>query len=100
MLQVAPIALLRYSQRYRSSCGCCQSQRRAGRSALELHNGDVIEIITPCAQSQSGLAGFAHGQARSKNTLSPETMGLAETQELGEMAQSLRRGHPARPGEG
>ena len=60
----------------------------------ELHNGDVIEIITASVPSPNPgwLAFVRTGKARSKIRHHLKTMGLAESQELGEkmLAQSLR----------
>lgn len=60
----------------------------------ELHNGDVIEIITASIPSPNPgwLAFVRTGKARSKIRHHLKTMGLAESQELGEkmLAQSLR----------
>ncbi len=60
----------------------------------ELHNGDVIEIITASvANPNPGWLGFVRtGKARSKIRHYLKTMALAESQELGEkmLTQSLR----------
>ena len=60
----------------------------------ELHNGDVIEIITSLVASPNpGWLGFIRtGKARSKIRHYLKTMALAESQELGEkmLTQSLR----------
>ena len=60
----------------------------------ELHNGDVIEIITSTVASPNpGWLGFIRtGKARSKIRHYLKTMALAESQELGEkmLIQSLR----------
>jgi len=60
----------------------------------ELHNGDVIEIITASVSSPNpGWLGFVRtGKARSKIRHHLKTMALAESQALGEkmLAQSLR----------
>lgn len=60
----------------------------------ELHNGDVIEIITSLvANPNPGWLGFIRtGKARSKIRHYLKTMALAESQELGEkmLTQSLR----------
>ena len=60
----------------------------------ELHNGDVIEIITSTVASPNpGWLGFIRtGKARSKIRHHLKTMALAESQELGEkmLTQSLR----------
>ena len=60
----------------------------------ELHNGDVIEIITASVSSPNpGWLGFVRtGKARSKIRHHLKTMALAESQELGEkmLAQALR----------
>ena len=60
----------------------------------ELHNGDVIEIITSTVASPnpSWLGFIRTGKARSKIRHHLKTMGLAESQELGEkmLTQSLR----------
>ncbi len=60
----------------------------------ELHNGDVIEIITSTVASPNpGWLGFVRtGKARSKIRHHLKTMALAESQELGEkmLTQSLR----------
>ena len=60
----------------------------------ELHNGDVIEIITASVPSPNPgwLAFVRTGKARSKIRHHLKTMGLAESQDLGEkmLAQSLR----------
>ncbi|WP_332777379.1 RelA/SpoT family protein [Polaromonas sp.] len=60
----------------------------------ELHNGDVIEIITASISSPNpGWLGFVRtGRARSKIRHYLKTMALAESQELGEkmLAQALR----------
>ncbi|MBC7547588.1 MAG: bifunctional (p)ppGpp synthetase/guanosine-3',5'-bis(diphosphate) 3'-pyrophosphohydrolase [Polaromonas sp.] len=60
----------------------------------ELRNGDVIEIITASVPSPNPgwLAFVRTGKARSKIRHHMKTMGLAESQELGEkmLAQSLR----------
>lgn len=60
----------------------------------ELHNGDVIEIITaPVSTPNPGWLGFVRtGKARSKIRHHLKTMALWESQELGEkmLAQALR----------
>jgi GTP pyrophosphokinase len=60
----------------------------------ELHNGDVIEIITaPVAKPNPGWLGFVRtGKARSKIRHYLKTMALTESQDLGErmLTQSLR----------
>ena len=60
----------------------------------ELHNGDVIEIITTTVASPNpGWLGFVRtGKARSKIRHHLKTMALSESQELGEkmLTQSLR----------
>ena len=60
----------------------------------ELHNGDVIEIITASVSSPNpGWLGFVRtGKARSKIRHHLKTMALTESQELGEkmLAQALR----------
>ena len=60
----------------------------------ELHNGDVIEIITSTVASPNpGWLGFVRtGKARSKIRHHLKTMALAESQELGEkmLTQALR----------
>ncbi len=60
----------------------------------ELHNGDVIEIITAAVSNPNpGWLGFVRtGKARSKIRHYLKTMALAESQELGEkmLLQSLR----------
>ena len=60
----------------------------------ELHNGDVIEIITASVSSPNpGWLGFVRtGKARSKIRHYLKTMALEESQELGEkmLAQALR----------
>ena len=60
----------------------------------ELHNGDVIEIITaPVSTPNPGWLGFVRtGKARSKIRHHLKTMAVAESQELGEkmLAQALR----------
>ena len=60
----------------------------------ELHNGDVIEIITSLVASPNpGWLGFVRtGKARSKIRHHLKTMALAESQDLGEkmLTQSLR----------
>ena len=60
----------------------------------ELHNGDVIEIITAAvANPNPAWLGFVRtGKARSKIRHHLKTMGLTESQELGEkmLTQSLR----------
>ncbi len=60
----------------------------------ELHNGDVIEIITSTVASPNpGWLGFVRtGKARSKIRHHLKTMALEESQELGEkmLTQSLR----------
>ncbi|MDO9402756.1 MAG: bifunctional (p)ppGpp synthetase/guanosine-3',5'-bis(diphosphate) 3'-pyrophosphohydrolase [Polaromonas sp.] len=60
----------------------------------EIHNGDVIEIITaPVSSPNPGWLGFVRtGKARSKIRHHLKTMALAESQELGEkmLNQSLR----------
>ena len=60
----------------------------------ELHNGDVIEIITSLVASPNpGWLGFVRtGKARSKIRHHLKTMALSESQELGEkmLTQSLR----------
>jgi GTP pyrophosphokinase len=60
----------------------------------ELHNGDVIEIITaPISSPNPGWLGFVRtGKARSKIRHHLKTMALNESQELGEkmLAQALR----------
>lgn len=60
----------------------------------ELHNGDVIEIITePLSAPNPGWLGFVRtGKARSKIRHHLKTMALTESQELGEkmLAQALR----------
>ena len=60
----------------------------------ELHNGDVIEIITASVSSPNpGWLGFVRtGKARSKIRHYLKTMALTESQELGEkmLAQALR----------
>ena len=60
----------------------------------ELHNGDVIEIITASVSSPNpGWLGFVRtGKARSKIRHHLKTMALIESQELGEkmLAQALR----------
>ena len=60
----------------------------------ELHNGDVIEIITTSVSSPNpGWLGFVRtGKARSKIRHHLKTMALTESQELGEkmLAQALR----------
>ena len=60
----------------------------------ELHNGDVIEIITASVSNPNpGWLGFVRtGKARSKIRHYLKTMALAESQELGEkmLTQSLR----------
>ena len=60
----------------------------------ELHNGDVIEIITASVSSPNpGWLGFVKtGKARSKIRHYLKTMALTESQELGEkmLAQALR----------
>ena len=60
----------------------------------ELHNGDVIEIITSAVSNPNpGWLGFVRtGKARSKIRHYLKTMALAESQELGEkmLLQSLR----------
>jgi len=60
----------------------------------ELHNGDVIEIITASVSSPNpGWLGFVRtGKARSKIRHHLKTMALSESQELGEkmLAQALR----------
>ena len=60
----------------------------------ELHNGDVIEIITAAvANPNPAWLGFVRtGKARSKIRHYLKTMGLTESQELGEkmLTQSLR----------
>jgi guanosine-3',5'-bis(diphosphate) 3'-pyrophosphohydrolase len=60
----------------------------------ELHNGDVIEIITSTVASPNpGWLGFVRtGKARSKIRHHLKTMALVESQELGEkmLTQSLR----------
>lgn len=60
----------------------------------ELHNGDVIEIITASVSSPNpGWLSFVRtGKARSKIRHHLKTMALAESQELGEkmLAQALR----------
>ena len=60
----------------------------------ELHNGDVIEIITSLVASPNpGWLGFVRtGKARSKIRHHLKTMALTESQELGEkmLTQSLR----------
>ncbi len=60
----------------------------------ELHNGDVIEIITSTVASPNpGWLGFVRtGKARSKIRHYLKTMALTESQELGEkmLTQSLR----------
>ncbi len=60
----------------------------------ELHNGDVIEIITAAVSSPNpGWLGFVRtGKARSKIRHYLKTMALEESQELGEkmLAQALR----------
>ena len=60
----------------------------------ELHNGDVVEIITASVSSPNpGWLGFVRtGKARSKIRHYLKTMALAESQELGEkmLTQALR----------
>ena len=60
----------------------------------ELHNGDVIEIVTATVASPNpGWLGFVRtGKARSKIRHYLKTMALTESQDLGEkmLAQSLR----------
>nr|WP_157045893.1 bifunctional (p)ppGpp synthetase/guanosine-3',5'-bis(diphosphate) 3'-pyrophosphohydrolase [Polaromonas sp. JS666] len=60
----------------------------------ELHNGDVVEIITASVSSPNpGWLGFVRtGKARSKIRHHLKTMALAESQELGEkmLTQALR----------
>ncbi len=60
----------------------------------ELHNGDVIEIITSSVSSPNpGWLGFVRtGKARSKIRHHLKTMALSESQDLGEkmLAQALR----------
>ena len=60
----------------------------------ELHNGDVIEIITASVSSPNpGWLGFVRtGKARSKIRHHLKTMALSESQDLGEkmLAQALR----------
>jgi len=60
----------------------------------ELHNGDVIEIITSSVSSPNpGWLGFVRtGKARSKIRQHLKTMALSESQDLGEkmLAQALR----------
>ena len=60
----------------------------------ELHNGDLIEIITASVSSPNpGWLGFVRtGKARSKIRHHLKTMALTESQELGEkmLAQALR----------
>ncbi len=60
----------------------------------ELHNGDVIEIITASVSSPNpGWLGFVRtGKARSKIRHHLKTMALTESQDLGEkmLAQALR----------
>ena len=60
----------------------------------ELHNGDVIEIITaPVSSPNPGWLGFVRtGKARSKIRHHLKTMALTESQDLGEkmLMQSLR----------
>lgn len=60
----------------------------------ELHNGDVIEIITePLSEPNPGWLAFVRtGKARSKIRHHLKTMALTESQELGEkmLAQALR----------
>ena len=60
----------------------------------ELHNGDVIEIVTAAVASPNpGWLGFVRtGKARSKIRHYLKTMALTESQDLGEkmLAQSLR----------
>ena len=60
----------------------------------ELHNGDVIEIITaPVSSPNPGWLGFVRtGKARSKIRHHLKTMALEESQDLGEkmLAQALR----------
>ncbi|RYG12763.1 MAG: bifunctional (p)ppGpp synthetase/guanosine-3',5'-bis(diphosphate) 3'-pyrophosphohydrolase [Burkholderiales bacterium] len=60
----------------------------------EIHNGDVIEIVTaPVSSPNPGWLGFVRtGKARSKIRHHLKTMALAESQELGEkmLNQSLR----------
>jgi guanosine-3',5'-bis(diphosphate) 3'-pyrophosphohydrolase len=60
----------------------------------ELHNGDVIEVITaPVSSPNPGWLGFVRtGKARSKIRQYLKTMALEESQELGEkmLAQALR----------
>lgn len=60
----------------------------------ELHNGDVVEIITTSVPSPNPgwLAFVRTGKARSKIRHHLKTLGLSESQELGEkmLAQSLR----------
>jgi guanosine-3',5'-bis(diphosphate) 3'-pyrophosphohydrolase len=60
----------------------------------ELHNGDVIEIVTNAdSRPNPGWLGFVQtGKARSKIRHYLRTMALAESQELGEkmLAQALR----------
>ncbi len=60
----------------------------------ELHNGDVIEVITaPTSSPNPGWLGFVRtGKARSKIRQYLKTMALAELQNLGEkmLAQALR----------
>ncbi len=60
----------------------------------ELHNGDVIEVITaPTSSPNPGWLGFVRtGKARSKIRHHLKTMALAELQDMGEkmLAQALR----------
>ncbi len=60
----------------------------------ELHNGDVIEVITSSVSSPNpGWLGFVRtGKARSKIRHHLKTMALSESQDLGEkmLAQALR----------
>ena len=60
----------------------------------EIHNGDVVEIITaPVSSPNPGWLGFVRtGKARSKIRHHLKTMALEESQELGEkmLAQALR----------
>ncbi|MES2511402.1 MAG: bifunctional (p)ppGpp synthetase/guanosine-3',5'-bis(diphosphate) 3'-pyrophosphohydrolase [Pseudomonadota bacterium] len=70
----------------------------------ELHNGDVIEIITAAVSNPNpGWLGFVRtGKARSKIRHYLKTMALTESQELGEkmLTQSLRaEGIDRLPGE-
>ena len=68
----------------------------------ELHNGDVVEIITaPVSSPNPGWLGFVRtGKARSKIRHHLKTMALTESQDLGEkmLLQSLRaEGIPSLP---